>query len=101
MHALSGLVESTNIGLQSLATVALWRLDPRPDRFTMVSNLFIAAPRARVWIAFVLGEIGAPATNAVPLLQTALQDAEEQVRTNAHDAIEKIQRKAGTPTEKN
>ena len=101
MHALSGLVESTNIGLQSLATVGIWRLDPRPDRFTMVSNLFIAAPLARVWIAFVLGEIGAPATNAIPLLQTVLHDGDEQVRTNAHNAIEKIQRKAGTPTEKN
>jgi hypothetical protein len=75
---------------------APWLLDPQ----SQIEGLKNSDVRIRGISAFNLGNMGAKAAEAVPLLEKlAKDDANPKVRENARLAIEKIRTAAGSTTE--
>jgi hypothetical protein len=75
---------------------APWLLDPQ----SQIEGLKNSDVRIRGISAFNLGNMGAKAAEAIPLLEKLAQDdANAKVRENARLAIEKIRTAAGSSTE--
>jgi hypothetical protein len=68
-------------------TKAPWLLDPN----SQINGLKNSDHRIRGLSAFNLGQMGAKAVDAIPLLEEiANDDPDPKVRENAHEAIDKI-----------
>jgi HEAT repeat protein len=82
--------------LQLASAWALVQIDPHRSGVAeecvdpLIRGLTLSNPGARVEAATALGRLGPAAKSAVPALNTATHDDEEEVRTAASDALQKI-----------
>jgi len=85
---LTALLNSTNANFACSAAVALWQIQPKPERFLVMSNYLRAAPAEA---AYVLGGMAERARSALPLLKAELQTTNETVRRAVGKAIQRIE----------
>lgn len=98
LPALRALLADPDPKLRLAVAEALWRIDPQQTERVVpvltgllkrvLTDEVLVSPRER--IPELLGDIGAPAKAATPLLQICLEDEAEAVRTAAAEALQKI-----------
>lgn len=88
---LNASMDQTNEVARYSAAVALWRLQPQPDTFGLVSEFLSHSPPAfRAHTAYVLARMGHAAREFEPQLRKNAEDKDEPVRDAARLALREI-----------